>query len=185
MTKLIAISGSLRQASYNTKLLKAAAEWVADRCQLTLATIAAFPLYNGDLEAQQGVPQAVNDLKEQIARSDGLVLATPEYNNSIPGVLKNAIDWLSRPPQDISRVWHNKPIAIMGATPGRAGTILAQDAWLPILKTLNTLPYFGNRMMVSKAGDVFDEEGKVSDENTREQLEKFMTGFLEFIKQHS
>lgn len=185
MTKLIAISGSLRKASYNTALLKAAAEIVADRCEFTLAAIDAIPLYNADVEEQQGIPKVVSDLKDQIAEADGLVIATPEYNNSIPGVLKNALDWLTRPPKDIGRVFGDKPVAIMGATPGRAGTILAQNAWLPILKTLGTHPYFGGRMMVSGAGKAFDPEGKLVDESAREQLQKFLSGFLEWIEQHA
>jgi len=80
----------------------------------------------------------VTDLKEAIAASDGLLLATPEYNNSIPGVFKNAIDWLSRPPADIKRVFGGKPLAILGASPGGFGTVLSQSAWLPVLRYLDS-----------------------------------------------
>jgi len=87
----------------------------------------------------------LRETQAAIAAADGLLLVTPEYNNSIPGVFKNAIDWLSRPPADISRVFGGKPVAIIGASPGGFGTILSQEAWLPVLRTLGTKPWFGGR----------------------------------------
>jgi NAD(P)H-dependent FMN reductase len=123
----------------------------------------------------------VTDLKETIAASDGLLLATPEYNNSIPGVFKNAIDWLSRPPADIKRVFGGKPVAILGASPGGFGTVLIQNAWLPVLRTLGTKPWFGGRLLVSYAGDVFDPSGAITDEKVREQLRRFVHGFVAFV----
>jgi NAD(P)H-dependent FMN reductase len=106
---------------------------------------------------------------------------TPEYNNSIPGVFKNAIDWLSRPGADIPRVFGNRPVAVMGATPGRGGTILAQTAWLPILRTLGTRPWFGPRLAISSARDVFTDAGDLVDDQVRSQLRTFMTGFAAFV----
>jgi NAD(P)H-dependent FMN reductase len=115
-----------------------------------------------------------------VAAADGLLIATPEYNNSIPGVLKNAVDWMTRPPADIPRVFGGKPVAVMGASPGGFGTILSQAAWLPILRTLGTKPWFGGRLMVSRAGSVFDANGAITDEKVREQVRAFVQGFVEF-----
>ena len=95
---------------------------------MTVRSIRNIPLYDGDLEDAQGIPAPAQVLKDAIAAADGLLLVTPEYNNSIPGVFKNAIDWLSRPPADISRVFGGKPVAIIGASPGGFGTILSQEA---------------------------------------------------------
>src|SRR5205814_9983920 len=108
---------------------------------------------------------------------DGLLLATPEYNNSIPGVLKNVIDWLSRPVSDIKAVFGGKPIAVMGASPSGFGTILSQNAWLPVLRTLGTKPWFGGRLLVSRAPSVCDEQGKIKDDAVKKQLDEFMRGF--------
>jgi NAD(P)H-dependent FMN reductase len=105
---------------------------------------------------------------------------TPEYNNSIPGVFKNAIDWLSRPSADIPRVFRNRPIAVIGASPGGFGTILSQNAWLPVLRTLGTRPWFGGRLLVSRADSVFNETGEIVDEKIKEQLKQFMRGFVQF-----
>src|SRR3954447_25576888 len=116
--KLIGVSGSLRQGSFNSALLRAAGELMPPGAELVIGRIDAIPLYNGDVETAQGIPEAVSTLKEAIAGADGLLLATPEYNNSIPGVFKNTIDWLSRPPSDIKRVFGGKPVALMGASPG-------------------------------------------------------------------
>jgi chromate reductase len=96
-------------------------------------------------------------------------------------VFKNAIDWLSRPGADISRVFGNRPVAVIGATPGRGGTILAQAAWLPVLRTLGTRPWFGSRLAVSGARNVFNDAGDLVDDEIRLQLQKFMTGFAAFV----
>ncbi len=118
MTTIIGISGSLRRGSFNTALLRTAAELVPEGTKLLIESIQDIPLYNGDIEAAEGIPGRVAELKQAISEADGLLLATPEYNNSIPGVLKNAIDWLSRPSLDISRVFGGKPVAVMGLVPG-------------------------------------------------------------------
>jgi NAD(P)H-dependent FMN reductase len=182
MAKIIGISGSLRRASFNTALLRAAVESMPDGAALQIETIETFSLYNGDVEALEGIPKPVADLKKAIAESDGLLLATPEYNNSIPGVLKNAIDWLSRPSSDIKAVFGGKPTAIMGASPGGFGTVLSQNAWLPVLRTLGTNPWFGGRLMVSRAQSVFDEQGRIKDDAVKKQLEQFLRGFVEFVQ---
>ena len=178
MAKLVGLSGSLRAASFNTGLLRAAAELVSEGSSLTVATPEGIPLYNADLEREAGMPEAVERLKAQIIAADALLLATPEYNNGIPGVLKNAIDWLSRPPSDMARVFAGRPVAVIGASPGGLGTVLAQAAWLPVLRTLGTRPWFGGRLMVSRAGSAFDEAGNLTSPEIRTQLQAFLAGFV-------
>jgi NAD(P)H-dependent FMN reductase len=109
------------------------------------------------------------------------LLVTPEYNNSMPGVFKNVIDWLSRPDSDIERVFGNKPVALMGATPGMGGTRLAQSAWLPVLRALGTRAWAGDQLYVARAGQVFDAEGQLVDEKVRKRLAEFMAGFVAFV----
>lgn len=181
MTRIVGISGSLRRGSFNTSLLRAAANLAPAESKIEIASIDGIPLYDGDREASEGIPPAVATLKDAIAAADGLMIATPEYNNSIPGVLKNAIDWLSRPPSDIGRVFGRRPVAVIGATPGAGGTSLAQTAWLPVLRTLGTAPWFGGRLMVSNASKVFDDQGRIIDEAIRLRLEAFVKGFIEFV----
>lgn len=182
MTKIVGISGSLRKASFNTGLLRAAAEVMPEGATLEVHTIAGIPLYNADEEAESGIPPAVTALKEAMMSADGVLLVTPEYNNSMPGPFKNAIDWTSRPSEDIGKVFGGRPFAIMGASPGGFGTVLAQNAWLATLRTLGTEPWFGARMLVSRAGSVFTPEGELHDEAVREQLRRFMAGYVEYIR---
>jgi chromate reductase, NAD(P)H dehydrogenase (quinone) len=184
MTKILGIAGSLRGASFNAALLRAASRLMPSESTLEIATIRDIPLYVGDLEASEGIPQAVAALKDRIAAGNGLLLVTPEYNNAMPGVFKNAIDWLSRPPADIPRVFGNRPIAVIGASPGGFGTVLAQNSWLPVLRTLGTRPWFGAQMHVSRAGSVFNEIGEMIDGKVLEQLKQFLLGFVEFVKSY-
>jgi len=182
MTKIVGIAGSLRAGSYNAALLRAAVPLMPEGATLEIATIKNIPLYDGDIEAKDGIPSVVEQLKNQIAASDGVLLVTPEYNNSVPGVLKNAIDWLTRPSADIPRVFRNRPFAVIGASPGGFGTILSQNAWLPVLRTLGTRPWFGGRLMVSHADGVFNDGGEIVDEKIRAQLQQFVRGFVEYVK---
>ncbi len=181
MTTILGISGSLRRGSFNTSLLRAAKDLAPEGATIEIASLHGIPLYDGDLEAESGIPEAVRTLKDRVAAADGLLLVTPEYNNSIPGVFKNAIDWLSRPASDIGRIFGDRPVALMGATPGPGGTLLAQTAWLQVLRTLGTRPWFGARLLVSGAGKVFDAEGALTDEKIRGQVQAFMKGFVGFI----
>jgi NAD(P)H-dependent FMN reductase len=180
MPNILGISGALRKGSFNASLLRAAVEVAPAGTTITIGSIREIPLYDGDVEAQ-GIPDSVKALKDAIASADGLLLATPEYNNSIPGVFKNAIDWATRPPADIPRVWNGRPVAVMGATPGRGGTSLAQNAWLPVLRTLGTEAWFGGRLIVPNARTVFDESGKLTDAALRERLAEFVKDFSEFV----
>ncbi|MBK8162305.1 MAG: NAD(P)H-dependent oxidoreductase [Gammaproteobacteria bacterium] len=180
MSRIVGIAGSLRSGSYNAALLRAAVDLMPEGSSLEIGSIKGIPLYDGDVEAKDGIPQTVTALKDRIAAGDGLLLVTPEYNNSIPGVFKNAIDWLSRPSSDIPRIFGNRPVAVIGASPGGFGTILAQNAWLPVLRTLGMRPWFGARLQVSRAGSVFGDGGDLADAKTREQLAQFILGFAEF-----
>ena len=177
MTHILAVSGSLRKASFNTGLMRAAETVAPDSVTLTGMTLHGIPLYDGDEEAARGLPDAVIAFKEAIAKSDGLLMVTPEYNNGVPGVFKNAIDWASRE----TNVFRGKPVAIIGASPGGFGTILGQNHWLPVIRTLGMRPWFNGRLMVSRAGDQFDAEGNLTDESTRERLSEFLAGFSEFV----
>jgi NAD(P)H-dependent FMN reductase len=182
MVNIVGISGSLRSGSLNTALLKASSALVPSGVRLDLASIKNIPLYDGDIEEREGLPSAVKSLKSQIVHGQGLLLVTPEYNNSIPGVLKNAIDWLSRPPDDVARLFGGRPVAIMGASTGGFGTLSAQNAWLPVLKSLGMIPWFGKALHVSRAGKVFNEKGEIVDEKVREQLRRFLHGFADFVQ---
>jgi NAD(P)H-dependent FMN reductase len=179
--RIVGISGSLRRGSFNTSLLHAAAEVAPAGTTIEVRTIHGIPLYDADVENGPGIPQAVKTLKDDIASSDGLLLVTPEYNNSLPGVFKNAIDWLSRPDSDIARVFRGRPVAIVGASPGRFGTTLSQSAWLPVIRTLGMRPWFDERLLVFEARKMFDESGKLIDAHTRERMVKFVQGYCAFV----
>lgn len=181
MAKIIGIAGSLRKGSVNASLLRAAVKAAPPGLEVEVASIAGIPLYDGDVEAEQGIPEVVTALKDRIAAAQGILLVTPEYNNSIPGVFKNAIDWLSRPPKDIPRVFADKPVALMGATPGPGGTRLSQIAWLPVLRTLGTRAWAGKQLNVGGAGQVFDAQGEIVDAKIQKLLTEFMAGFAKFV----
>jgi len=133
-------------------LLRAAADAMPEGVSLEIASISDIPLYNADVEAEQGVPAPVQHLKDRIAAADGLLIATPEYNNAMPGVLKNALDWLSRTPADIPRVFRSLPTGVIGATPGMGGTILSQASWLPVFRVLAQVVHAdGHQALVHRA----------------------------------
>ena len=180
MTRIVALSGSLRKRSFNTALVNAAAKMFPE--EVAAASITGIPLYNADIEESEGIPEVVSKLKDRIAEADGLLLVTPEYNNAIPGVFKNAIDWLSRPTKDIPRVFHNKPVALTGASVGSFGTTLAQTAWLPILRTLRVQPWFEGRLLVTRAASLVDDEGVLTDEDTLKKLREFVAGFIAYCR---
>jgi len=180
MARIVGISGSLRKASFNAALLRAAVEVAPAGLQVEVASIVGIPLYDADVD-REGTPAPVAALKDRIAGAGGLLLVTPEYNNSMPGIFKNAIDWLSRPSKDIPRVFGNKPVAITGATPGRGGTRLAQNAWLPVLRTLGTRLFSGRQLYVAGASKAFDADGRLTDEEVRKLLAEFMATFAVFV----
>ncbi len=184
MITLVGMSGSLRHGSYNSAVLHAAASTMPADSELRIETISGIPLYDGDDEAANGVPTEVSRLKDAIAAADGLILVSPEYNNSVPGVAKNAIDWLSRPPSDIARVFRGKPVALAGASQGAFGTILSQNAWLPVFRTLGANLWTGGRLLVSRAASVIDANGEITDTALRENIGKFVAGFADYVRQH-
>lgn len=181
MVKVIGLAGSLRQRSFNAALLRTAVRLVPEGAVIEVHSVRDVPLYDADLEERDGIPDAVTKIKDAIAGADGLLLATPEYNNSIPGVFKKAIDWLIRSPQDIPRIFSGKPVTLMGASPGAFGTVLRQNAWLSVLRTLVAAPWFGARLPVSHAGQVFDDAGELIDAGVEARIKAFISGFIDHL----
>ena len=179
--RIVGIAGSLRSGSYNAALLRAAAAEAPPEATIEIESIRCIPLYDGDVEAK-GIPSRVTELKDRIAAADGLLLVTPEYNNSIPGTFKNAIDWLTRPPADIPRVFKGRAVGLIGASPGMRGTVLSQTAWLPVLRTLGVQPWFEQLLYVGNADKVFDPSGKLIDEAIRTRLRNYVRGFADFVR---
>jgi chromate reductase, NAD(P)H dehydrogenase (quinone) len=177
--KLIAVSGSLRKDSFNTRLARVMAETSIDGVEVRSVTLHGIPLYDGDLESAEGIPEAVEALREQIKSADGLILVTPEYNAGMPGVLKNALDWLTRPGEEMKPTFGGRKTAIAGATPGAWGTAFAQAGALINLRQLGCELYPGY-LRVSKAGERFD--GNDADEKLREEVSKWLEGFTAFVK---
>jgi len=168
--RFLGISGSLRKNSYNTAALRAAKEMLPQDVTMDTFDLAPIPLYNEDLR-EQGFPEPVQKLRDSIAAADALLIVTPEYNYSIPGVLKNAIDWASRPPE---QPFDGKPIAIMGASPGMLGTARAQYHLRQSFVFLNGMVLNRPEVMIAMANTKFDEHGKLTDEKTRAFIQKLL-----------
>lgn len=175
--QILGVPGSLRQASYNRGLLRAAQDVAPAGVEIEVFDLADIPPYNADVE-KQGDPEPVRALKEAMGTADALLIATPEYNYSIPGVLKNAIDWASRPPAD--SVLQQKPIALMGASPGRFGTSRAQPALRQVFVFTNSLVMVHPELLVAGARDLFDDAGTVRDEATRQRIRQVVDGLVEW-----
>lgn len=175
MPQILGLSGSLRKGSFNAGLLRAARDLAPEGTEIQIGSILDVPLYNADEEAAHGLPASVQRLQAQLQAADGLLLVTPEYNNGIPGVFKNAIDWMSRGPGLAYFV--GKPVALLGASPGGFGTVLAQNDWLPVLRTLKAVLWAEGRMLVSRASGLFDENGALTDDRTRAALRDFIAGY--------
>ena len=177
--RILALGGSLREGSKNRALLEEAAKLTPGDAELDLsqlAVIGSLPLFNQDILERDGPPPGVTELKDALRGADGLMIATPEYNWGIPGFLKNAIDWASRPSSDIASVFGDLPVALIGAG-GGGGTRLAQQAWLPVFRFLRMRPWFGQMLYVDRAHERFDEHNRLIDEAMRAQLRAVVTGF--------
>ena len=183
MQKIIGISGSLRKDSYNSALLRAAQELLPEEMTLEIADISSVPLYNGDLEASH-FPESVLALREKIQKADGLLLAMPEYNYSMSGVLKNTIDWLSRPVNN-SVVLSEKPLALMGASLGMMGTARALYHMRQTAVFLNMHLLNRPEVFISFANTKFDEHLKLTDAPTRDIIAQLLKSFQTWIKKLS
>jgi chromate reductase len=175
---VLALAGSLRRDSMNRLLLKAAAQVAPDGMTLTVYDLASVPLFNEDLETDGG-PAGVQRLRRAVAASRGILIATPEYNHSVPGVLKNSIDWLSRPGPE--EVLQRKPIALVGVTSGQWGTRLAQAALRQILFATESLVMPESAMFVRQGKGLFDAEGRLHDEAARGSLRDLLQNFAAWM----
>ena len=174
---LAGIAGSLRRGSFNAALLREAQALAPADTRINVVDLAPLPLYNRDLE-DDGIPPPVEAFRQALAAADGLVVATPEYNYSIPGVLKNAIDWASRPPDS---PLDGKPMAIMGAG-GRLGTVRAQMHLREIALHNSMRVMIDPEVLVAGAFKAFDDDGRLTDERTRERVRQLMAAFREFVR---
>ena len=168
--RIVGISGSLRKGSFNTAALRAAIELAPEGVSIEQAEIGDLPLYNDDVR-QAGYPPPVERLRSQLTAADAILLVTPEYNYSVSGVMKNAIDWASRPP---NQPFDGKPVAIMGASGGLLGTARAQYHLRQMLVFLNAHPINKPEVMIGQAAQKFDEAGRLTDEPTREFVSKLL-----------
>src|SRR5256886_17337536 len=176
--RVIGIAGSLRKASFNRAALRAATELAPDGMTSEIAEIGTLPLFNQDDEAQ--MPAAVRELKAKIRAADAVLFSTPEYNYSIPGVLKNAIDWASRPYGDSA--WNGKPAAILGASPGAMGTARAQYHLRQMLVFLNMFPINQPEVMIAHAEERFDQQGNLTDAITKELFLALLQNLVEWTR---
>jgi chromate reductase, NAD(P)H dehydrogenase (quinone) len=178
VNRVLAIAGSLRHGSFNRLLLRAAAEVAPQGMSIhSYDNLGAVPLFNADHE--QPPPDGVQQFRAAVAAADGILIATPEYNWSIPGVLKNAIDWLSRPLPDEPLI--GKPVGIIGATTGSWGTRLSQAALRQVLCATESLVLPAPALFVRNAATVFDEAGHLTEESTRNLLRTLLQAFQQWI----
>ncbi len=176
--RILGIAGSLRRESYNRAALRAATKLVPESAILETFELDGIPVFNQDEE--QNAPPKVSELKRRIRETDAILFVTPEYNYSVPGVLKNAIDWASRPYGDSA--WNGKPAAIMGASPGAIGTARAQYHLRQILVYLNMFPINQPEVMIGNAAARFDQEGNLTDEATKDFIRQLLQNLVEWTR---
>jgi chromate reductase, NAD(P)H dehydrogenase (quinone) len=176
--KIIAISGSLRKDSFNTKALKAAARLAPADVELEVVDLASIPSYNDD--QLTSMPESVIEFKNKIRNADAVLISTPEYNYSVSGVLKNAIDWASRPDDD--NVWAKKPGAIMGASTGRFGTVRAQYHLRQICVSIDLRLLNQPQVFITDASTAFAEDGSFADKKTEQKVRSLIEALVEWAK---
>ncbi|NJJ37920.1 NADPH-dependent FMN reductase [Paenibacillus apii] len=176
---ITAICGSLREGSFNRRVLKAMEKLAPEHWEIQHADLSGIPLYNADTESQ-GDPPSVAQFKESIRRADGVLIVTPEYNSGIPGVLKNALDWASRPVK--SSVLIQKPFAVAGATPGGGGTAQSQAQVRQTLLAMNAYTMPGPKILIGGVHEKLNQTtGELDDETTLRHLQSFLTAFEQWI----
>ncbi len=175
---ILGFAGSLRTGSYNRALLCVAADLVPEDTKLEIFDLEGIPLFNQDLE--KSMPEKVKEFKTKIKSADAVLIVTPEYNYSIPGVLKNAIDWASRPPGDNS--FEGKPVAVMSASTGMLGGARAQYQLRQVFVTLNMYPLNKPEVFVIFANQKFDEKGNLTDEKAKEFIKELLESLVAWTK---
>jgi chromate reductase len=176
--RILGIAGSLRRESYNRAALRAATELVPEGAEIETFELDGIPGFNQDEE--QNPPAKITELKRRIRDADAILIVTPEYNYSIPGVLKNTIDWASRPYGDSA--WSGKPAAIMGASVGTIGTARAQYHLRQMMVFLNMFPVNQPEVMIGNAAQRFDEQGKLTDDATKELIRQLLQNLVEWTR---
>ena len=176
--RILGIAGSLRRQSYNRASLRAATQLAPEGATVEIFELDGIPGFSEDNE--RNPPEKVVELKRRIRESDAVLFVTPEYNYSIPGVLKNAIDWASRPYGDSA--WSGKPAAIMGASPGAFGTARAQYHLRQVMVFLNMFPINQPEVMIAKAHERFDADGNLTDEKTKELIRRLLQGLVDWTR---
>jgi chromate reductase len=179
---ILGFAGSLRTASYNRALLRAAVEGAPDLMQVRIFDLAPVPLYNADVEAE-GEPDGVKAFKAAIGAADGVLMVTPEYNHGVPAVMKNAVDWASRPPK--GAVLDRKPVGIIGASPGMTGSARGQSQLRQAFEFTNSYAMPQPELLVFRAHEKFDADGRLVDDATRERLAAYLAAFEAWVRRLS
>lgn len=180
--KIVALVGSLSKNSLNRRLFRAIERQAPSDLTIEELDISSLPLINLDLIDGVEMPQPVEQLKEAIASANALLIVTPEHNASIPAPLKNAIDWASRPQDDMPRVYGGKLVAICGATPGRSGTANAQSSLVPVFNAVGCAVWQpGRPLQISRAGGTFDTEGNIDDPEIEAAVADFARDFFSTV----
>ena len=176
--KILGIAGSLRKGSYNRSALRAAVKLVPAGSILEIVDLEGIPLFNEDHEKE--FPPGAREFKAKVRAADAILIVTPEYNYSVPGVLKNAIDWASRPHGNSA--WNGKPVGIMGASIGMFGTSRAQNHLRQMFVFLNMFPLNQPEVMIAKAAEKFDEEGNLKDSKTSEKIKTLLEALVDWTR---
>ena len=177
--RILGVAGSLRSGSLNRSLLRAAVELAPEGLTIEVFDLIEVPLYNGDVEAA-GDPPGVAAFKQAIAAADGVLFATPEYNHGVPGVMKNAVDWASRPPRGAPL--GGKPVGLIGASPGQTGTARGQSQLRQAFEFTNSFCMPQPELLVFKAHEKFDAEGRLTDAATGEYLQRYLVAFGDWVR---